>query len=220
MLDGLDAVPWHELKHAYGPADDVPGRLRDLALGSEALRRRAIDELFSSLAHQGTVYEASAFAVPFLARIARDQRTPRHWRDWTLVLLAALADRSEVGATRHAVAARTTVAKQLAMLLPLMAERGLDVAMAWIAGNCGPEGSPALSRLGDLERSEPAPGRRLVFAIARGLIEAGRATPAELAEAAALLGEGFADPPEGIEPLDSKRALEDVASSDLNQYLR
>jgi hypothetical protein len=117
------------------------------------------------------------------------------------------------------VAARAAVAKQLAMLLPLMDDRGLDVAMAWIAGNCGPDGILALPRLVDLERSEPAGARRLAFAIARGLIEAGRATPTELAEAARL-SEDFADAREGIEPSDSKRALEEVAGLDLNQYLK
>ena len=30
MLDGLDAVDWSALAHAYGPAADVPGLLRAL----------------------------------------------------------------------------------------------------------------------------------------------------------------------------------------------
>ena len=170
MLEGLDAVPWHDLHHAYGRADDVPGLIRDLAVGSETVRERAVDQLFGSLDHQGTVYEASAFAVPFLAHIAGDQRTPLRWRAWVLILLAGFADGSEVSDTRNVLAARTAVAKELAMLLPLMDEPGLDVAMAWIAGNCGPEGSLALPRLVDLERSEPAGSRRLAFAIAHGTV--------------------------------------------------
>jgi hypothetical protein len=219
VLEGLDALPWHELHHAYGTADKVPGLLRDLAAGSEATRERAIDELFGSLDHQGTVYEASPFAVPFLAAIACDRKTPFRWRIWILVLLAGLADGNAVSDAQYVVAARAAVAKQLAMLLPLMDDRGLDVAMAWIAGNCGPDGILALPRLVDLGRSEPAGARRLAFAIARGLIEAGRATPTELAEAARL-SEDFADAREGIEPSDSKRALEEVAGLDLNQYLK
>ena len=135
------------------------------------------------------------------------------------MLLAGLADGNEVSDARYVLAARAAVAKELAMLLPLMNERGLDVAIAWIAGNCGPDGDPALPRIGDLERSGPARGRRLAFAIARGLIETGRATATDLAEAAKL-SEDFADAREGIEPSDSKRALEEVASSELNQHLR
>ncbi|TMG51826.1 MAG: hypothetical protein E6H89_07860 [Chloroflexi bacterium] len=219
MLEGLDAVPWHQLHHAYGRADDVPSLLRDVAIGSETVRERAIDQLFGCLDHQGTVYEASAFAVPFLAEIAGDKRTPFRWRVWVLVLLAGLADGNEVSDGRYVLAARAAVAKELAVLLPLMNERGLDVAIAWIAGNCGPDGNPALPRIGDLERSEPAKGRRLAFAIARGLIQAGRATATDLTEAAKL-SEDFSDSKEGIEPNDSKRALEEIASGELNQYLK
>jgi hypothetical protein len=219
VLDGLDAVPWHELHHAYGTADDVPGFLRDLAAGSEPIRQRAIDALFGSLDHQGTVYEASAFAVPFLADIAGEPTIPLRWRLWALVLLAGIADGNEVGDVRRTVAARAAVAKQLPRFLPLMGEHGLDVAVAWIAGNCGPDGTLAVSRLEELERSEPPGARRLVFAIARGLIDAGRATRIELAEAA-LLSEDFAELREGTEPADTKRALEEVAGSELNQYLK
>jgi hypothetical protein len=219
VLKSLDTVPWHELRHAYGAADDVPGRLRDLALGSEAVRQRSIDELFSSLAHQGTVYEASAAAVPFLAEIAVDQKTPLRWRVWVLVLLAGLANGNEFGDARYTLATRAAVAKQLAVLLPLIDEPGLDLAIAWIAGSCGPEGSAASSRLEDLERTEPAGNRRLAFAIARGLIETGSATTAELDEAARL-AEDFADAREGTEPSDSQRALAELASSDLSRYLK
>src|SRR5579864_5628045 len=63
-LLGLDAVPWATLHHAYGPANDTPGLLRRLERGD--IDETLWEELFSSLAHQGTVYEASAAAAPFL----------------------------------------------------------------------------------------------------------------------------------------------------------
>jgi hypothetical protein len=219
VLEGLDALRWHELHHAYGAANDIPGLLRDLAAGNDATRERAIDELFGSLDHQGTVYEASAAAVPFLVEIAVDHRTPLRWRAWVLILLAGLADGNDVSDARYVVAARTAVANQLAILLPLMDERGLDVAMAWIAGNCGRDGGQMVSRLGKLERYEPPGARRLAFAIARGLIEAGGATPDELAEAERLSAD-FAEARQGTEPSDSKSALEEVAGVVLKQYLR
>src|SRR5262245_34408364 len=63
-LAGLDDVPWATLHHAYGAATDTPALLRRVAMHD------ADDEvwegLFSSLAHQGTVYQASAAAAPFL----------------------------------------------------------------------------------------------------------------------------------------------------------
>lgn len=204
MLEHLDEVPWHELHHAYGAADNVPTLIRKLTTGSDADRRRAVDDLFGTLAHQGTVYEASAAAVPFLAEIAVDPRTHLRWRVWVLALLSGLANGNEFGDGRYRLATRAAVAKELGKLLPLIDERGLDVAVAWIAGNCGPEGSPASVRLRELEQSEPAGTRRLAFAIARKLIEMGRATTAELDEVARL-SEDFADAREGIEPSDSQR---------------
>ena len=64
MFAGLDDIDWHQLEHAYGPADDVPGWLRSLA--SQENESNALTHLSLSLCHQGTVYSASAFAVPYL----------------------------------------------------------------------------------------------------------------------------------------------------------
>jgi hypothetical protein len=219
VLEHLDEVSWHELHHAYGPADKVPGLIRQLTRGSDADRQRAVDDLFGSLVHQGTVYEASAAAVPFLAEIAVDQGTPLRWRVWVLTLLSGLANGNEVGNSRDRSASRSAVAKELDKLLPLTDQHGLDVAVAWIAGNCGRQGSPASARLKSLEQSEPAGTRRLAFAIAHRLIEIGRATSADLDKVASL-SEDFAAAREGVEPTDSEFALAEVATSDLTQYLR
>jgi len=219
VLEHLEEVPWHELHHAYGAADNVPSLIRKLTTGSDTDRQRAVDDLFGSLAHQGTVYEASAAAVPFLVEIGVDQRTHLRWRVWVLVLLSALASGNEFGDGGNRLATRAAVARELGKLLPLADQRGLDVAIAWIAGNCGPDGSPASLRLSELEQSEPAGSRRLAFAIARKLIETGRATAAELDEVARL-SEDFADAREGIEPSDSQRALEEVVAAYLSRYLK
>ncbi|MEV4517692.1 hypothetical protein AB0K00_53130 [Dactylosporangium sp. NPDC049525] len=65
MLEDLDGVAWAELTHAYGVADDLPELLRSLAAGdAEALR-----QLYNSILHQGTVYEATCFVVPFLVEV-------------------------------------------------------------------------------------------------------------------------------------------------------
>jgi len=70
-FDALDEVGWEELSHAYGAADDVPDLLRDLMSDDEDEREEAMDELWGSIYHQGSVYSASAAAVPFLAHVAR-----------------------------------------------------------------------------------------------------------------------------------------------------
>ena len=66
MLDGLHAINWGVLRHAYGDASDVPELLQALLSADPVVRGEAIHELFGNIWHQGTVYSASAAAVPFL----------------------------------------------------------------------------------------------------------------------------------------------------------
>lgn len=69
MLEGLDLIDWGKLRHAYGPATDVPGLLRDLASADAGVRDAAMYELCGNIHHQSDVYEASAYAVPFLVEL-------------------------------------------------------------------------------------------------------------------------------------------------------
>ncbi|MDG6103331.1 hypothetical protein Daura_36460 [Dactylosporangium aurantiacum] len=76
MLDGLDDIRWDALEHAYGPAGDVPARLRGLLDPAADARRRALSGLYGGICHQGTRFEASAPAVPFLLELLQDPATP------------------------------------------------------------------------------------------------------------------------------------------------
>ncbi len=69
MLEGLDAVFWSELTHAYGPATDVPNMLRKLTSPDPALWVGAIDQLYGTIFHQQTLYNSTAPAVPFLIEL-------------------------------------------------------------------------------------------------------------------------------------------------------
>lgn len=80
-LDELDQVDWNRLQHAYGKgvvslgaANVSLGIAGDVARSLAALRDDpsfAIgDGLYSNICHQGTVYEATAYAVPFIAAVA------------------------------------------------------------------------------------------------------------------------------------------------------
>jgi hypothetical protein len=76
-LDELDRVPWAELAHAYGTGklgpelhEDVAATLRQLGEARPVAFDEAVYALFSNLCHQGTIYRATAFAVPFLAALA------------------------------------------------------------------------------------------------------------------------------------------------------
>lgn len=76
MLKGLDDIPWGKLTHAYGSADDVPSQLRRLASTDEGARKNVWHQLYGNIYHQGTVYEATAYAVPFLIRLAQTPSVP------------------------------------------------------------------------------------------------------------------------------------------------
>ena len=89
MLDRLNDIPWPSLTHAYGPASDVPDLIQQVAQGSDKDRQAAWYELYGNILHQGTVYEATSFAVPFFIELARDSSRTDY--DEVLSYLAALA---------------------------------------------------------------------------------------------------------------------------------
>lgn len=64
VLKGLDEIDWGKLRHAYGAADDVPVYLEQLAKGEDVLF-----DLIGDICHQGSIFEATSYAVPFLWRI-------------------------------------------------------------------------------------------------------------------------------------------------------
>ncbi|MEV5840468.1 hypothetical protein AB0M32_00695 [Streptomyces sp. NPDC051985] len=91
----------------------MPDPLRGLA-GADA--EEALSQLYGSVLHQGTVYPASADAVPFLAGIA----AAGHRTADVLALLGGMAgSEDEYGVAAGGV--RTAVTEQLPSLLPLPA---------------------------------------------------------------------------------------------------
>ncbi|MGI5346902.1 hypothetical protein ACQEU8_01755 [Streptomyces sp. CA-250714] len=142
MLDGIEDVDWAALEHAYGPAEDVPGLLRAAGSVDPGVRDEALDELFSALCHQGSVYSATAAAVPFIARLALDGpggRLPLLW------LLHAAAD----GTGPEYRQVRRAVAAALPALLHLGADEDGSVrrTMVWITAACEEASLPLLPLL-------------------------------------------------------------------------
>jgi hypothetical protein len=76
MLERVDSVPWSTLTHAYGPASDVPEQIRQLINGDDKVRERALWELYGNIFHQGTRYQATPYAVPFLYELLDGVDTP------------------------------------------------------------------------------------------------------------------------------------------------
>jgi len=89
MLEGLGAVDWAALEHAYGSAGDVPELIRALRDRDPEVRNRALWQLWGNIYHQGSRFQASAAAVPFLLELVVDPATPG--RSEIVRLLAALA---------------------------------------------------------------------------------------------------------------------------------
>jgi HEAT repeat protein len=122
VLAGLDAIDWRSLHHAYGEAGDVPTLLCALLSQDEDDRALAFHMLFENILHQGSVYEASAYAVPFLFRVLRSPKTP----DKTTVagLLASLAlgspGTNKEPKYRWVNATRDAVEKELQLLYPFL----------------------------------------------------------------------------------------------------
>ncbi len=92
MLEGLDEINWSQLHHAYGEASDVPILIHQLLSNKKTATDKAIYELFGNIYHQHTVYEASAYAVPFLQEILNTHEIANSIKMSIACLLASMAD--------------------------------------------------------------------------------------------------------------------------------
>jgi HEAT repeat protein len=90
MLDKLDQIDWSRLSHAYGPATDIPSLIRALATDADESLEEVHTELVSSIAHQGSVYDATPVAVPFLLELLEAPATRE--KDQILDLLQCIAE--------------------------------------------------------------------------------------------------------------------------------
>ena len=124
-----------------------------------------MSELYGSVLHQGTVYAASAEAVPFLAGIA----AAGHRTADVLALLGGMAESDD----EHGVAAgavRAAVVEQLPLLLPLLASPEPEVrrTAAWAVSHTRAPGI-VVPRLGTRweEESEAAVRAEVLAGIAR-----------------------------------------------------
>jgi hypothetical protein len=85
----VNEINWSSLGHAYGSAADVPDLLIDLQSPDSAVRKNAYDKLFGNIWHQGTIYSATAYAVPFLFELLDSPSVQD--KDFLVTLLASIA---------------------------------------------------------------------------------------------------------------------------------
>lgn len=126
----IEDVDWASLTHAYGAADDVPGRIAALGSPDRSTRDKGYAALYGSVFHQGTRYAASPYAARALISLAADPATPQRHR--ALALLASLAigyDDAYLPGGFDAVRLRREVA-EAAALDPADARREME---EWVA---------------------------------------------------------------------------------------
>jgi hypothetical protein len=130
-LSGVDDVPWDRLHHAYGTADDVPDLLRALRSSDEETRSQAHYRLRGNIYHQGTRWEASSHAVPFLVELAVDPGTPQRALVVQLVRIVGLGDVRDEDLPFHAAdafqAADDATDAQVARMVAVLYDEELDL---------------------------------------------------------------------------------------------
>ncbi|WP_051845214.1 HEAT repeat domain-containing protein [Streptomyces globisporus] len=124
-MDEPAGIDWGSLRHAYGSAADVPGRLRALYRPEEA--EEAAEELHMSLYHAGGCVDgACVAALPFLVRAAADPEVTV--RVDLLELVAALAhEGNRVEPRWIAPGWAETWAAAVPVLLPLLHDPSPEV---------------------------------------------------------------------------------------------
>ncbi|SMC69489.1 hypothetical protein [Kibdelosporangium aridum] len=128
-------MEWDELHHAHGRATDVPKYLEALRNGDA----QAISELYSTVAHQGTRWQASCHAVAFLVELVDDPRIQHRVEISELVRYIAVGDSQlPFDSSRYAVDLPTdeqvdTMIQQLYHEENPEPEFGEEVALRWEA---------------------------------------------------------------------------------------
>jgi hypothetical protein len=89
MLDALDEIDWVAVPDGYGSATDAPRLLRAIADGDASA---AVDDLYQSLCHQGTVYPAAVPSIQFVAELVADETQPPRVRVLLVCLLAFISE--------------------------------------------------------------------------------------------------------------------------------
>jgi hypothetical protein len=172
MLESLESVRWIERGHAFGSAEDTPENIRALLDADPRIRDGALDELWNTLCHQGTVYDASAPAVPFLLEVAAFGGAAN--RESLLTLIACIQDGTAPagGDGEVAVACRAAVRAELEALKSLLLDKvaGVRAWAARLVAACAPSSGEAAGELLAALSAESDDDTRGSQALAVGLV--------------------------------------------------
>lgn len=158
VLADLDDIDWAALDSCYDVAYEIPGWIRKLyALenGEDGDWDELMEQLIGSLIHEGTMYNATVAAVPFLLRGALDLTTPRVE---ILGSLIVIADQIEYA---HDEGARVSavIAAEVAHIHPLLADPDPNVrqlAVRLLAATGDRRRDVVVEQLEDAYRSDPS----------------------------------------------------------------
>ncbi|GLY32969.1 hypothetical protein [Kineosporia sp. NBRC 101731] len=129
MIRSLESVDWPSLTHAYGGATDTPDLLGQLRTVDWP---EAVEALYASILHQGTVYPATVAALPFLVEVALDREAPG--RLGALQLLSVYGESvtgsMALASADLAAAARAGLEEVAQELLPLTGDLDPEVRIA------------------------------------------------------------------------------------------
>jgi hypothetical protein len=126
-LEGIYVIDWQMLDDAFGPANDVPALLRAILSTVEDHRDFAFKLLHETIWHQGTIYEATSYAVPFIQKILLSPQTPD--KDMVAFLITSLATGYSEN-TEWVIKTRDAIGKDLQLLYPF-----LEHAEEWMRYN-------------------------------------------------------------------------------------
>lgn len=76
MREGLNQVDWAGLTDCRGKATEIPFLIRKLASTSGNSRESISWDLWDRLNHQGTIYQATSYAIPFLIELLQYEGVP------------------------------------------------------------------------------------------------------------------------------------------------
>jgi hypothetical protein len=169
----MDRVAWEALSHAYGPAGDLPEILAAAGSSDEQEALDAVERLFSSVYHQGSVYPASAAVVPFVTELVLGPGT--HHRALLLALLGGMADPRQADGGPDLAAVRAALDLQAPRLLPLLDDPDPEVrqAAAYAVGQSPGTAGPILARLRERWAVEREPPVRASLLLAGGRLDPG-----------------------------------------------
>jgi len=171
-LEGLRTIDWSSLRHAYGPAGETPAHIRGLASSDAGVRGEAYEFFHAAVLHQGCVYEATGYTIPFLLELLADPTTPEREEIVDLLCVMALSvtgGRKDPDLIRrkdaheHRVFAHIeeALARGVPLLRTLVQDRALDVRIRLraqvVLGTVLKGRAEAAPELRSLARDDPDP---------------------------------------------------------------